>query len=113
MKSLRAFNSIHHKLLLTSLVPLGLLCMALGWYMISSQSSKLQVNLNDKGKIAVNQTASFAEFAVSSGDTEMLEVLGQTVLKDPAVTGILFTSYQDGELTVSYTHLTLPTPPSE
>ncbi len=98
MKSQRAFNSIHYKLLLTSLVPLGLLSMALGWYMISSQSSKLQANLNDGGKIGVNQTASFAAFAVSSGDTEMLEVLGQTVLKDPAVTGILFTSYQDGEL---------------
>ena len=58
MKSKNAPNSIHQKLLLISLVPLGLLSLVLGCYMISTQSSELQNNLNDKGKTAVVQTAS-------------------------------------------------------
>ena len=98
MKSAKAPNSIHQKLLLISLVPLGLLGLVLGCYMISTQSSELQNNLNDKGKIAVVQTATHAELALSSGDQEMLEVLGYTALEAPDVTGVLFASYREGEL---------------
>ena len=79
-------------------MPLGLLGLVLGCYMISTQSSELQNNLNDKGKIAVVQTATHAELALSSGDQEMLEVLGYTALEAPDVTGVLFASYREGEL---------------
>ena len=98
MKSAKAPNSIHQKLLIISLVPLGLLSIALGCYMIATQSTELQNNLNDRGKTAVSQTASYAEFALSSGDKDMLEVLGYMALEVPDVTGVLFASYRDGEL---------------
>jgi signal transduction histidine kinase/DNA-binding response OmpR family regulator len=98
MRPAKVPNSIHQKLLLISLLPLGLLSLALGWYMISTQSSELQNNLNDRGKTAVSQTASYAEFAFQSGDESMLEVLGLTALEAPEVTGVLFASYEEGEL---------------
>lgn len=98
MKSINAPNSIHQKLLLISLVPLSLLSIALGYYMISTQSSELQHNLTERGKTAVAQTASYAESPLSAGDQEMLKILGDTALEAPSVTGVLFASYQKGEL---------------
>ena len=92
MKSINAPNSIHQKLLLISLVPLSLLSIALGYYMISTQSSELQHNLTERGKTAVAQTASYAESPLSAGDQEMLKILGDTALEAPSVTGVLFAS---------------------
>ena len=98
MKSDNSLNTINHKLLVVSLVPLALLGITLGWYMISMQFSELQANLHDKGRTAVTQTASSSEFALHSGDREMLEMLGESVLEIPTVTGVLFWSYRDGQM---------------
>jgi len=97
MKSERVLSTIHQKLLLMSLVPLALLSMAMGWYMISAQSAELLENLYDSGRTAASQTASNAEFALQSGDRELLEVLAYSALEIPAVTGVLFASYEDGQ----------------
>ena len=96
MKSGRVLSTIHQKLLLMSLIPLALLSMAMGWYMISAQSAELLENLYDSGRTAASQTASNAEFALQSGDRELLEVLAYSALEIPAVTGVLFASYEDG-----------------
>ena len=84
------FNSIHARLLITGLIPLALLGIVLGWYMISSQSKELLSNLHDQGRIATNQMASNAEFALYSGNQEILETLGYSILDIPSVSGILF-----------------------
>jgi len=84
------FNSIYVRLLITGLIPLVLLSIGLGWYMISSQSKELLSNLHDTGRIATNQMASNAEFALYSGNQEILETLGYSILEIPSVSGILF-----------------------
>lgn len=84
------FNSIHARLLITGLIPLTLLSIVLGWYMISSQSKELLSNMHDTGRIATNQMASNAEFALYSGNQEILETLGYSILDIPSVSGILF-----------------------
>ena len=96
MSSDNSLNTINHKLLVVSLVPLALLGITLGWYMISMQFSELQSNLSDRGRDAAMQTASSAKFALHNGDRQMLERLGDSVLELPLVTGVIFTSYRDG-----------------
>ncbi len=86
----RDYNSIHTRLLITGLIPLALLSLVLGWYMISTQSSELLSNMHDTGRVATNQMASNAEFALYSGNEEMLETLGYSILDIPSVSGILF-----------------------
>ncbi len=90
MLSKKNYNSIHARLLITGLIPLALLSVVLGWYMISTQSSDLLSKLHDTGRVAANQMASNAEFALYSGNQEMLETLGYSILDIPSVSGILF-----------------------
>jgi two-component system sensor histidine kinase BarA len=84
------FLSIHSRLLITSLLPLTLLCIVLAGYMISSQRTVLLTNLHNTGSVAVQQISSNAEFAVYSNNQQMLMDLGESVLDIPAVSGLLF-----------------------
>ena len=84
------FSSIHSRLLITSLLPLTLLCIVLASYMISSQRTVLLGNLHNTGSVAAQQISSNAEFAVYSNNQEMLLDLGESVLDIPAVNGLLF-----------------------
>ena len=88
-------NSIHARLLITGLIPLAMLSLVLGWYMISSQSKELLSNMHDTGRVASNQMASSAEFALYSGNQEMLRTLGDSVLDIPSVSGMLFYNSAD------------------
>jgi len=88
-------NSIHARLLITGLIPLAMLSLVLGWYMISSQSKELLSNMYDTGRVASNQMASSAEFALYSGNQEMLRTLGDSVLDIPSVSGMLFYNSAD------------------
>ena len=98
------FSSIHSRLLITSLLPLTLLCIVLASYMISSQRTVLLANLHNTGSVAAQQISSNAEFAVYSNNQKMLMALGESVLDIPAVNGLLFynasqnTSVAIGEL---------------
>lgn len=98
------FSSIHSRLLITSLLPLTLLCIVLASYMISSQRTVLLGNLHNTGSVAAQQISSNAEFAMYSNNQEMLLDLGESVLDIPAVNGLLFynvsqnTSVTIGEL---------------
>ena len=84
------FSSIHSRLLITSLLPLTLLCMVLASYMISSQRTVLLANLHNTGSVAAQQISSNAEFAVYSNNQQVLMDLGESVLDIPAVNGLLF-----------------------
>jgi len=86
----RKFSSIHSRLLITSLLPLTLLCIVLASYMISSQRSVLLANLHNTGSVAAQQIAANAEFALYSNNQQMLTDLGESVLDIPAVNGLLF-----------------------
>jgi two-component system sensor histidine kinase BarA len=98
------FSSIHSRLLITSLLPLTLLCIVLASYMISSQRTVLLANLHNIGSVAAQQISSNTEFAVYSNNQKMLMALGESVLDIPAVNGLLFynasqnTSVAIGEL---------------
>jgi two-component system sensor histidine kinase BarA len=98
------FSSIHSRVLITSLLPLTLLCIVLASYMISSQRTVLLANLHNIGSVAAQQISSNAEFAVYSNNQKMLMALGESVLDIPAVNGLLFynasqnTSVAIGEL---------------
>lgn len=104
MAAKQQFSSIHSRLLITSLLPLTLLCIVLASYMISSQRAVLLANLHNTGSIAAQQISSNAEFAVYSNNRKMLRDLGESVLDIPAVNGLLFfnasqnTSVAIGEL---------------
>ncbi|ETN93130.1 Signal transduction histidine-protein kinase BarA [Gammaproteobacteria bacterium MOLA455] len=104
MAAKQQFSSIHSRLLITSLLPLTLLCIVLASYMISSQRAVLLANLHNTGSIAAQQISSNAEFAVYSNNRKMLRDLGESVLDIPAVNGLLFfnasqnTSVSIGEL---------------
>ena len=84
------FLSIHSRLLITSLLPLTLLCIVLASYMISSQRTVLLANLHNTGSVAAQQISANAEFAVYSNNQKMLMDLGESVLDIPAVNGLLF-----------------------
>jgi two-component system sensor histidine kinase BarA len=84
------FSSIHSRVLITSLLPLTLLCIVLASYMISSQRTVLLANLHNIGSVAAQQISSNAEFAVYSNNQKMLMALGESVLDIPAVNGLLF-----------------------
>ena len=86
----RKLSSIHARLLLTTLIPLTLLSVVLGWYIITSQRTVLLNNLHDTGRVAANQMGSNAEFALFSGNKTILEALGYSLLDIPSVTGVLF-----------------------
>ena len=90
MRDKRKLSSIHARLLLTTLIPLTLLSLILGWYIITSQRAVLLSNLHDTGRVAAQQMASNAEFALFSGNQSMLETLGYSVLDIPSVSGIVF-----------------------
>ena len=72
MRFKRHLNSIHTRLLVTGLIPLTLLSLVLGWYMISSQRAELLENLHNTGSVVANQIASNAEFALYSVNQDML-----------------------------------------
>ena len=95
MRFKRQPNSINTRLLITGLVPMLLLSAVLGWYMISSQRADLLANLHSTGKIIANQIASNSEFALYSGNQEALQVIGDSVLKVPSVSGLMFYNNRD------------------
>lgn len=95
MRDNRKFASIHARLLLTTLIPLTLLSLILGWYIITSQRTVLLNNLQETGRVAADQMASNAEFALFSGNQSMLEALGYSVLDIPSVSGIIFYNQMD------------------
>ena len=86
----KKYSSIHSRLLITSLLPLTLLCIVLASYMISSQRNVLLANLHNTGAVAAQQISSNAEFALYSNNPEMLMDLGESVLDIPAANGVLF-----------------------
>jgi two-component system sensor histidine kinase BarA len=86
----KRFLSIHSRLLVTSLLPLILLCVVLASYTITSQRAVLLENLLNTGSIAAQQISSNAEFAVYSNNQKILRDLGDSVLDIPAVNGLLF-----------------------
>lgn len=90
-------NSIHTRLLVTGLIPLTLLSLVLGWYMISSQRAELLDNLHNTGRVVANQIASNAEFALYSVNQDMLEALGYAVLDVPSVSGVVFYNVKDNK----------------
>jgi two-component system sensor histidine kinase BarA len=106
MRDKRKLSSIHARLLLTTLIPLTLLSLILGWYMVTSQRAVLLNNLHDTGRVAAQQMASNAEFALFSGNQSMLETLGYSVLDIPSVSGIIFYNEID-ESTVRIGNITL------
>jgi len=93
----RHLNSIHTRLLVTGLIPLTLLSLVLGWYMISSQRAELLDNLHNTGRVVANQIASNAEFALYSVNQDMLEALGYAVLDVPSVSGVVFYNVKDNK----------------
>ena len=101
MSANKGFNSIHSRLLITSLLPLILLCIVLASYMISSQRVVLVSNLKNIGSVAVQQLSSNAEFALYSNNKEMLRDLGESVLDIPSVKGVAFYNFnQETSVTV-------------
>ena len=107
MNMTRRLSSIHARLLLTTLIPLTLLSVILGWYIITSQRTVLRNNLHDTGTVATHQIAANAEFALFSGNKTMLETLGYSILDIPSVSGIAFYSeidkstFEIGDISVS------------
>ena len=95
MRVKRYLNSIHTRLLVTGLIPLMLLSLVLGWYMISSQRADLLDSLHNTGRVVANQIASNAEFALYSGNQDMLESMGYAVLDVPSVSGVVFYNIKD------------------
>ena len=79
----KKISRIHSRLLITSLLPLALLCVVLASYMISSQRSVLLANLHNTGSVAAQQISSNAEFALYSNNQQMLKELGESVLDIP------------------------------
>tara|TARA_B110000908_G_scaffold172098_1_gene237653 strand:- start:144 stop:2387 length:2244 start_codon:yes stop_codon:yes gene_type:complete len=102
------FLSIHSRLLITSLLPLTLLCIVLASYMISSQRTVLLANLHNTGSVAAQQISANAEFAVYSNNQKMLMDLGESVLDIPAVNGLLFyNASQDTSVTIGEVDLSV------
>ena len=97
MRFKRHLNSIHTRLLVTGLIPLTLLSLVLGWYMISSQRAELLDNLHNTGRVVANQIASNAEFALYSANQDMLEALGYAALDVPSVSGVVFYNVKDNK----------------
>ena len=97
MRFKRHLNSIHTRLLVTGLIPLTLLSLVLGWYMISSQRAELLDNLHNTGRVVANQIASNAEFALYSVNQDMLEALGYAALDVPSVSGVVFYNVKDNK----------------
>ena len=77
-------------MLITSLLPLILLCAVLASYMITEQSSVLRGNLLRQGVVVTQQIAVNAEFSMYSNNEEALTKLGESVLDIPMVSGIVF-----------------------
>lgn len=94
----RDLNSIHARLLITSLLPLTLLSLVLGWYMVSGQRAVQMENLHNIGDAIADQMASNAEFALYSGNQAMLEKLGYAVLEIPSVSGMIFYNIRENSL---------------
>lgn len=84
------FASIHSRMLITSLLPLILLCAVLASYMITEQRSVLEANLLRHGVVVTQQIAANAEFSMYSNNEEALTKLGESVLDIPMVSGIVF-----------------------
>jgi signal transduction histidine kinase/DNA-binding response OmpR family regulator len=101
MAAKQQFSSIHSRMLITSLLPLTLLCIVLASYMISSQRTVLLTNLHNTGSVAAQQISANAEFALYSNNRGMLVSLGESVLDIPAVNGLLFyNSSQDTSVAI-------------
>jgi len=77
-------------MLVTSLLPLILLCAVLASYMITEQRSVLEGNLLRNGVVVTQQIAGNAEFSMYSNNEEALTKLGESVLDIPMVSGIVF-----------------------
>ena len=77
-------------MLITSLLPLILLCAVLASYMITEQRSVLEGNLLRNGVVVTQQIAGNAEFSMYSNNEEALTKLGESVLDIPMVSGIVF-----------------------
>ena len=86
----KQFASIHSRMLITSLLPLILLCAVLASYMITEQRSVLEGNLLRNGVVVTQQIAGNAEFSMYSNNEEALTKLGESVLDIPMVSGIVF-----------------------
>lgn len=77
--------NIGNKIIIIAIIPSLLLAISLSSYYIVSQFSYISDSLNKHGEFISKQIAPIAEYAVYSGNTEFIEPLISSVVKNKAV----------------------------
>jgi len=95
MKVNKRYIDIRAKLLGLAIVPVILLALILGYYLIKTRIDDVNAALINKGELITKNFAPAVEFGLFTQNTELLELLSQPILQDPEVISV--TIYDQNE----------------
>ena len=81
-------NSIRVKLLGLAIVPVIVVALVLGYYLITARIHDTKFALIDKGELIANNFAPAVEFALFTQNIPLLQLLSQPILRDPEVISV-------------------------
>ncbi len=102
MKVNKRYIDIRAKLLGLAIVPVILLAIILGYYLIKTRIDDVNASLMNKGELITKNFAPAVEFGLFTQNTELLELLSQPILHDSEVISV--TIYDQNESLVLNTY---------
>lgn len=97
-------GSLQSRLMAASLLPVSLLALLVGLYMITQYRGMLADNLQQRGQLLARQLAVAADYGVFSGNTATLQALAHSVDQEQSVAGVLISNREGLPLAQSGQH---------
>lgn len=85
-------SSLQSRLMAASLLPVSLLALLVGLYMITQYRGMLADSLQQRGQLLARQLAVAADYGVFSGNTATLQALAHSVDQEQSVAGVLISN---------------------
>ena len=98
---MRWLGSLESRLIAASLLPVSVLTLLVGVYMITQYREILADNLKQRGQLLVRQLAVAADYGVFSGNSATLQSLVQSVDQEKSVAGVVITNHEGTPLAFS------------
>ena len=96
-------GSLESRLMAASLLPVSVLTLLVGVYMITQYREMLVDNLQQRGQLLARQLAVAADYGVFSGNSATLQSLAQSVDQEKSVAGVVITNLDGTPLAISGT----------
>ena len=109
----KKYINIRAKLLGLAIVPVILLALILGYYLIKTRIDDVNAALINKGELITKNFAPVVEFGLFTKNTELLELLSQPILQDPEVISVTIYDQNEELVLSAYSENIYPKPVGE